>query len=96
MSMKDEYVAKLKAQLDEWSTEIDELEVKAHLAQADLRDKYQEQLTILKARRDEAKGKVAEIQGATEEAWEDLKKGGEDAWEAIKKAVAEARKRFGE
>lgn len=94
MSRKDEFVAKLKAQLDEWSAEIDELEVKAHLAKAEARDEYQEQLSMLKARRDEAKGKIAEIQGAAEDAWEELKKGGEDAWDTIRKALAEARKKF--
>lgn len=96
MSLKDEYIAKLKAQLDEWSAEIDELEVKAHLAKADAKDKYQEQLAVLKTKRDEAKSKVNELQGAAEDAWEELKKGGEEAWEAITKAVAEARKKFSE
>lgn len=74
MSTKDEYVAKLKAQLDEWSTDIDALEVKASEAKAELSDKYAEQLAELKAKRDEAKVKMAEVQDAAGDAWEELKK----------------------
>jgi chromosome segregation ATPase len=94
MSTKDEYVAKLKTQLDEWSTDIDALEVKAHLAKAEFSDKYAEQLTDLKAKRDEAAVKIAEVQDAAGDAWVELKKGGEEAWGSIVKAVAEARKKF--
>ena len=44
MSKKDEYVAKMKKQLDDWSTDIDELQVKASLAKAELKVKYEEQI----------------------------------------------------
>ncbi len=94
MSTKDEYIAKLKTQLDEWSADIDELEVQAHLAKAELKDKYAVQIAELKAKRDEAEGKVSELQEAAGDAWEELKKGGEEAWGSIVKAVAEARKKF--
>jgi len=96
MSLKDEYLEKLKAQLDEWSADIDVLEARAKQAEANARVKYDEQLTILKAKRDEAKAKVAEIHGSTGEAWQELKKSGEEAWEVLKKGFEEARKKFKE
>ncbi|HOY69939.1 MAG TPA: hypothetical protein PL131_03955 [Methylotenera sp.] len=94
MSTKDEYVAKLKAQLDEWSTDIDELEVQANLAKAELKDKYAEQIAELKAKKTEAEGKVSELQDAAEEAWEEIKKGGESIWDTLKTTFNEAKSKF--
>jgi hypothetical protein len=42
-----------------------------------MRDKYNEQLSVLKSKHHDAKSKVIEIQNATEGAWDELKKGGE-------------------
>lgn len=96
MSLKDEYVAKLKAQLDVWSADIDVLEAKAKKADAQLRVKYDEQLVLLRVKRDEAKVKLKEIQESAGDAWQELRKGGDEAWESIKHALAEARKKFGD
>ncbi|MCB5187233.1 hypothetical protein LG200_04335 [Methylobacillus caricis] len=96
MSLKDAYVEKLKAQLDEWSADIDVLETKVRKADAELRIKYDEQVIALKEKRDLAKVKLAEVQSSAGEAWQELKKGSDEAWEAIKHALAEARKKFGE
>lgn len=96
MSLKDEYVEKLKAQLDEWSADIDVLEAKVRKADAELHIKYDEQVIALKQKRDEAKVKLAEIQASAGEAWQELRKGSDDAWDAIKRALAEARKKFNE
>ena len=40
MSKKDEYVAKLKSQLDEWNAEVKKWEAKAKGAHADMRSQY--------------------------------------------------------
>ncbi|HEY0268942.1 MAG TPA: hypothetical protein VGC12_06870 [Methyloradius sp.] len=96
MSLKDEYLEKLKAQLDEWSADIDLLEARAKEAEAKVRIKYEEQLIILKAKRDEAKAKIAEIHGSAGDAWQELKKSGDEAWEVLKKGFEEARKKFKE
>lgn len=94
--LKDAYVAKLKTQLDEWSEDIDVLEVRVRNADERLRLKYESQLALLKVKRDEAKVKLIELQKSTGEAWQELRKGSDEAWDSIKKAVAEARKKFGE
>jgi len=96
MSKKDEYVEKLKLQLDAWSADIDALEARARKVDAELRSKCDAQLVILRARRDEAKNKLKEIQESAGEAWQELRKGGDMAWDAISHALAEARKKFGE
>lgn len=94
MSARDAYLEKLKAQLDEWSADIDVLEARARKVDADLRVKLNEQLAILRSRRDDAKARLAEIQGSAGDAWQELRKGGDDAWESIRRAFAEARKKF--
>ncbi len=94
MSLRDTYTAKLKAQLDEWNTQIDILEIKAKQADVELKLVYQQQLVELKQKRDEAISKFEELQASTEEAWEEVKKGGESIWETIKTTFHEAKAKF--
>jgi hypothetical protein len=94
MSLRDTYTDKLKAQLDEWNTQIDILEIKAKQADIELGLVYQQQIQELKQKRDEAMTKFDELQEATEEAWEEVKKGGESIWEIIKTTFHEAKSKF--
>lgn len=95
MSIKDDYVEKLKAQLDEWSADIDAFEERAQTLDAEVRAKAQGQLVLLRAKRDDARRKLKEIQDSAGDAWLELRKGGDEAWESIKHALIEARKKFG-
>jgi hypothetical protein len=52
MSTKDEYVATMKTQLDAWSVEIDALQEKAHEVKDDVKEKYEEQLSALRVKRE--------------------------------------------
>ncbi len=94
MSTKDAYVEKLKTQLDEWSADIDKLEVQLRKADAELRTKVEAHIATLKVKREEARGKLAELQHSAGDAWQELQKGADEAWDSIKKALAEARKKF--
>ena len=87
MLTRDQYVAKMKGQLDQWSTEMDVLEVKAQKAKEDAKEKYQEQLVALRAQRKEGEKKLAAIQSATEDSWEQLKAEADNVWEAFKDSV---------
>lgn len=73
MSTKDEYLAKLKTQLDSWQVELNELEAKASDAMDDLKPEIDEQVANLKVKFAEGEGKFNELADATEEAWEELK-----------------------
>jgi hypothetical protein len=50
MSNRDAYVRKLKAKLDEWNAEIDKLQAKAELAEAEAKIEYEKQLADLRAK----------------------------------------------
>ena len=95
MSLKDEYIGKLKQQLDQWNVDIDVLEARAREADDEFRMNYDAYLEALKARRDEAKVRLALLRDSAGDAWQELRKGSDEAWESIRHAVAEARKKFG-
>jgi hypothetical protein len=91
---RDAYVGKLKAQLDEWNTDIDKLAAKAALAEAKARIEYQNQLDDLRAKRDDVRDKLLAVQQAGEGAWEDLKEGLENSWEILKMSFNKAKTEF--
>jgi predicted nuclease with TOPRIM domain len=72
MSKRDEYVAKLKDQIDETNAMIDELEHKAADANAAAEKKYHEQIARLRAEVDEAADKLEQLRAAAEDRWEEL------------------------
>jgi len=91
MSKRDAYVQKFKAQIDLWNAELDKLEAQSRKAAADARIGYEEQIRQLRQQRDKLKGRLAEIKGAGEDAWEGVAQGFEDAWAALKRGVEKAK-----
>jgi uncharacterized coiled-coil DUF342 family protein len=94
MSKKDAFVEKLKARLDEWSAELDNLEAKAGKVDADARIEYEDQIKALRQQRDSVKAKLVEIQSAREDAWEDLQKGLDSMLDALQEGLEKATSRF--
>jgi predicted nucleic acid-binding Zn-ribbon protein len=102
MSTKDEYLAKLKTQLDSWQVEVGELEAKASEATDDIKAEIDEQIANLRVKFSEGEVKFNELADATEEAWEELKVDAEATYnklagefqEDVQVAVAEAKGLF--
>jgi multidrug resistance efflux pump len=94
MSKRDEYVDKLKAQLDQWNTEVAKWEAKAQKAQAGARVEYEKQLTEVRRQRDQALEQMKRVQAATGEAWVDLVRGADEAWAKMREALEKARSHF--
>jgi len=94
MTKRDEYVDKLKKQLDDWNAEAAKWEAKAKAAQAGMRADYEKQLTAFRRQRDHALGQMQQIQAASGEAWQDLVRGTDDAWAKMREAVEKARSQF--
>lgn len=90
MGKRDDYLEKMKNQLDEWNAKLNTLEEKA----SDLKEKYADELNTLSQKRDTAKQKLAEIQKASGGAWEEMKVGMDEAWSSLKDAFEKARERF--
>ena len=94
MSNRDEYIAKLKAQLDQWNAEIAKWEAKAKEAQADMRIEADKQLDAYKRQRDEAVEQMRKMQAASGDAWRELIHGAEDAWAKMREAFERASSHF--
>ncbi len=91
MSEREIYVQKIKSQLDVWSAEIDKLQAKAEIAEADMKHKYQEQVDNVKSLREAAEEKLTQLQEAGDSAWNDFKAGVETARDELQSAMEAAR-----
>lgn len=83
MSKRDDYIAKMKLQLDELDAQMSKLEAKAQVAKDDARDKYKEEMAKLRQQSTLAKGKL-----------DDLKAAGEDKWDALVAEMEKVRDAF--
>ena len=94
MSMKDAYLQKIEAQMEEWKSEIDKMKAKADKADAEAKLQYYEQIEELRTKQQAAQEKLTEIKNAGEDAWEDLKAGFELARVSLGEAIKSASSRF--
>lgn len=72
MSKRDQFIEKLKHQLDEINEEIGELEAKAAAGREKLGQTYDTQMASLKASAAGARAKIDEVRAAGDEKWEAL------------------------
>ncbi len=94
MTMREDYVRKMEAKLEQWNAEIDTLVVKAALAEAELKTEYSEQIEALRNKQIEARVKLEALRDASDEAWKDMRAGIEMAWDSVSEAVNSALSRF--
>lgn len=87
---RDEYVQKLKAQVDQWNAQMATWEK----ASEDVKNKYLQQLDEARVRRDEAIAEMKRLQGASADAWTQMMKGAETAFKNMQTAFDNARKGF--
>lgn len=91
---RDEYVQKLKTQLDQWNAEAAKWQAKADEAQATMKQEYEKQLTTLHSRRDEAMVQLKLVQNASTDAWQDMMRGADQAWKSMHDAFNQAKSHF--
>jgi hypothetical protein len=87
---RDEYVQKLKAQIDQWNAQV----VKWEAASDDVKNKYLQQLDEVHVRRDEAVAELRRLQAASVDAWTEMMRGAETAFKNMHEAFDKARKGF--
>ena len=68
MSKKEVYEKKLQNQLDEWGSKIDELEIKAKKTEAEVQQKYEEEIDHLRSKQTEAYEKLSELKQSGDDA----------------------------
>jgi hypothetical protein len=87
---RDEYVQKLKAQIDQWNAQM----ATWTKASEEVKNKYLQQLDEAKVRRDEAIDELRRLQNASADAWTQMMKGTEAAFKNMQTAFDNARKGF--
>ena len=70
MTKRDEYVAKMKSQLDDLNAQLDILAAKSKSAKKDMQAKYEQEMADLRAQSSRASAKLDELKNAGEDAWE--------------------------
>jgi len=94
MSQRDEYVEKMKAQLDHWNAEMSRWEAKAREAQTGARAEYERQLKALRDQREQAAYQLNLLQAAAGSAWVDMVRGVDEAWARMREAFEKAAAHF--
>lgn len=83
MSKRDEYIERMKRQLDELNAQLTELEGKGEAAQAEFKEKHKEQISQVREHYHSALTKMSEIKSASEDKWESLVEEGEKVQKAF-------------
>jgi lipid II:glycine glycyltransferase (peptidoglycan interpeptide bridge formation enzyme) len=94
MIERDEYVQKLKGQIDRWSAEAARWEEKMKHAQSGMKAEYERQLEQFRARRDEAMVELRRLQSASADAWTEMLRGVDASVKSMQEAFERARRNF--
>ncbi|MDZ7754116.1 MAG: coiled coil domain-containing protein [Gammaproteobacteria bacterium] len=94
MESKKAYQERMEAELREWQARIDVLKAKADKAQADQKLEYQEEIESVRAKQQQVRERMKELQDAGADAWQEVKAGLDAAWEDMRSAADRALERF--
>jgi hypothetical protein len=94
MEKRDEYVERMKAQLDQWNGEIAKWEAKADIAQTEARVEYEKRLVALREQREKAMYQMKLLQSAAGDAWTEMVRGTDQAWASMREAFEKASSHF--
>jgi len=87
---RNAYVAKMKAKLDKWNTDLDKLQAKVNRVGADTKVELQNHVQQLQAKRIEVGERIDGLCKTSDDAWRDLQTGVENSWKALDKATHSA------
>ena len=94
MNNRDEYVEKLKAQLDQWNSQLATWEAASREATADAKIELEKQMGIMKSRADDLVFRMELLKGASTDAWQEIARGADEARKTMHDAFEKARFHF--
>jgi predicted nuclease with TOPRIM domain len=94
MTAREIFVEELKTKLDEWNAEVDRLESKTEVIDAQYRARYRAAIQEIKGKVQQIERKLTVIRNSSTDAWEDLKAGVEGAWKDFEASLKQAKERF--
>jgi hypothetical protein len=91
---RDEYVEKMKKQLDDWNGRLAHWEGEMQKAQAGLKVQFQSQLQYFQKQRDEMAKRMTDVQYSSQAAWGEMSRGLEEAWKTMSSSFERAWSEF--
>ena len=85
---------RMEKELKEWGVDLDKLKSRANKAKADVKTEIDREVSALRAKLNEARKKLEELNTAGGAASTEMKKGVENAWAELKRAFDGARAKF--
>jgi predicted nucleic acid-binding Zn-ribbon protein len=87
MATREEYVEKMKSQLDEWNSDLDNLERKYHEASDETKRRLEPHLQKVREARDTTRAKIKELKDSGEASWDAAVDEVEHVWKTFKQSV---------
>ena len=87
---REEYVERMKKQIDEWNAKLADWQTEVQKAQANVKVQYEAQIKALEKQRDEAVKRLNETRDASQAAWTEVSKGAESAWKSMQSSFEKA------
>ncbi len=94
MKTKKEYIESLASELNEWSDKIDHLITNSETTTAELKQRYIEQLNVLRTKELTAIDKIKELEEASGDAWETVKVTADKIWLDLRVGLADTVSKF--
>ena len=94
MKNRDEYIEKMKAQLEQWEKQMAIWEAAALEATADAKIELEKQMGITRSRLDDMVYRMELLKGASTEAWQEIARGADEARKTMQDAFEKARIHF--
>ena len=94
MTSRDEYVKKLRKQLDLWETQMTAWESSARRARSGVRSELEKQMGIMQSRLDDMAFRMEQLTGASAGAWQEIARGVDESRKKMQDAYEKARSRF--
>jgi len=96
MNSKNDLIKKMREQIENWETAIEQLKEKTGNVNAETQVKYYKQIEDLRLLQKEARQKLNALSHAGDDGWESLKKDVGGAYENIKTTLTKTQKAFKE
>ena len=94
MTNRDEYVEKMKAQLDQWERQTVMWEAAAREATSEAKMELEKQIGIMRSRADDLVYRMELLKSASADAWQEIARGADEARKAMQDAFEKARLHF--
>lgn len=94
MNPRDEYLEKLKAQLDQWNGQMAAWQATTRQATSEAKTELEKQMGIMQSRADDLVYRMELLKSASTEAWQEIASGADEARKTMQDAVEKARLRF--